>query len=223
MSGINYLREHRALLRIILFFSVVNFLAKAGNDGMMSAFILGRTGGSQKALGMAEAAVSLGVLAGSVVVTFVKPPKNKTKVIFISCIFTFLLGDVMLSLTPSLPYWVVSAFVSYVPVAVLGANLNTVMRVHVPLEMQGRVFSARDTLQNITIPLGLFLGGIWADHVFEPFMNRPSAIQHALALFFGAGKGSGIAVMFFIVGIIGFILSIAALRNPLYQSLNDSE
>ena len=102
----------------------------------------------------------------------------------------------MLSLTPSLPYWVVSAFVSYVPVAVLGANLNTVMRVHVPLEMQGRVFSARDTLQNITIPLGLFLG---------------------------AGKGSGIAVMFFIVGIIGFILSIAALRNPLYQSLNDSE
>ena len=81
MSGINYLREHRALLRIILFFSVVNFLAKAGNDGMMSAFILGRTGGSQKALGMAEAAVSLGVLAGSVVVTFVKPPKNKTKVI----------------------------------------------------------------------------------------------------------------------------------------------
>ena len=61
MSGINYLREHRALLRIILFFSVVNFLAKAGNDGMMSAFILGRTGGSQKALGMAEAAVSLGV------------------------------------------------------------------------------------------------------------------------------------------------------------------
>ena len=42
MSGINYLREHRALLRIILFFSVVNFLAKAGNDGMMSAFILGR-------------------------------------------------------------------------------------------------------------------------------------------------------------------------------------
>ena len=109
------------------------------------------------------------------------------------------------------------------PVAVLGANLNTVMRVHVPLEMQGRVFSARDTLQNITIPLGLFLGGIWADHVFEPFMNRPSAFQHALALFFGAGKGSGIAIMFFIVGIIGFILSIAALRNPLYQSLNDSE
>ena len=125
--------------------------------------------------------------------------------IFIRCIFTF------------------PALVSYVPVAVLGANLNTVMRVHVPLEMQGRVFSARDTLQNITIPLGLFLGGIWADHVFEPFMSRPSAIQHALALFFGVGKGSGIAIMFFIVGIIGFILSIAALRNPLYQSLNDSK
>lgn len=223
MAGINYLREHPVLLRLILFFSVINFLAKAGNDGMMSVFILGRAGGSQKALGMAEAAVSLGILAGSMLVTFVKPPENKTRVIFISCILTFLLGDVMLSLTPSLPYWVVSAFVSYIPVAVLGANLNVVMRTHVPIEMQGRVFSARDTLQNITIPLGLFLGGVLADHVFEPFMCRPSPLQQALTIFFGAGKGSGIALMFFTVGMIGFIVSIAALKNPLYQSLNDNE
>ena len=133
------------------------------------------------------------------------------------------MGDVTLSLTPSLPYWIVSAFVSYIPVAVLGANLNTVMRTHVPIEMQGRAFSARDTLQNITIPLGLFLGGVLADHVFEPFMCRPSTLQQALAIFFGAGKGSGIALMFFTVGMIGFIVSIAALKNPLYQSLNDNE
>ena len=36
--------------------------------------------------------------------------------------------------------------------------------------MQGRVFSAKGTLQNCTIPLGLLLGGALADGVFEPMM-----------------------------------------------------
>ena len=189
---------------------------------MMSAFILGRTGGSQKALGMAEAAVSLGVLAGSVVVTFVKPPKNKIKVIFIIAFYisfgrcnaellccTLLLGSLLLFPMCRFAMGSEANIYSYA----CSCASRTV----------GRVFSARDTLQNITIPLGLFLAVFGLIMFFEPFMNRPSAIQHALALFFGAGKGSCIAVMFFIVGIIGFILSIAALRNPLYQSLNDSE
>lgn len=221
MAGINFLREHSALLRIILFFAVVNFLAKMGDDGMMSAFILGRTGGEQKALGMVEAAVALGILIGSVIVTFIKPAKNKVNIIFICCGLAFLLGNVGLSLPRSLPIWIAAAFASYVPVAILGANLTAVMRTHVPIEMQGRIFSARDTIQNCTIPLGLFLGGVLADHVFEPFMVVASPIQQALTFVFGTGKGSGIAVIFFIVGIIGFITSFVALKKPFYQSLNE--
>lgn len=221
MAGIIFLREHSALLHIILFFAVINFLAKMGDDGMMSAFILGRTGSEQKALGMVETAVALGILIGSVIVTFRKPAKNKVNAIFICCGLVFLLGNVGLSLTRSLPCWIVTAFVSYVPVAILGANLTAVMRTHVPIEMQGRVFSARDTVQNCTIPLGLFLGGVLADHVFEPFMLAASPIQQTLTFVFGTGKGSGIAVIFFIVGIIGFITSFIALKKPLYQSLNE--
>ena len=126
----------------------------------------------------------------------------------------------MLSFARSLPLWAIAAFASYIPVAILGANLTAVMRTQVPIEMQGRVFSARDTLQNCTIPLGMFLGGVLADHVFEPFMAAASPLQQALAPVFGTGKGSGIAVMFCIVGAIGSIVSVAALRNPLYQTLN---
>lgn len=223
MAGINYLRKHSALLRLILFFSVVNFLAKMGGDGMMPAFVLGKTDGNQQALGLLESAGALGILAGSLLVTLMKPAKNKVKVIFISCAFTFLVGNAALSLSPTLPFWIAFEFVSYIPVAILGAYLTATMRDQVPVDMQGRVFSARDTLQNCTIPLGLFLGGVLADHVFEPFMSIPSPVQQALALLFGAEKGSGIAILFFIVGITGFIISIAALKNPLYQKLNEKQ
>ena len=222
MAGINFLREHRALLRIILFFTVINFFAKIGGDGMMPAFILSRTSGDQKALGMAEAAVALGILAGSVLTTFMKPAKSKVNIIFVCCGLSFLLGDVGQSIGRSLPFWIAAPFISYALVAVLNANLTAVMRSQVPIEMQGRVFSASGTIQNCTIPLGLFLGGVLSDHVFEPFMATDSPLQEFLSRLFGSGKGSGIAVIFFIVGVLGFVISLMCLRNPLYRTLDDT-
>lgn len=220
MAGIRFLKAHRALLRIILFFAFVNFIAKMGGYGMMPALILSRTGNDQVALGMVEAAVGIGTLVGSILVTLMKPAKSRVTVIFFACGIAFLLGDVGQSLTQALPLWMVVAFVSNVPMAFLNANLTAVMRTNVPIEMQGRVFSARDTIQYSTIPLGLFLGGVLADHVFEPLMANPSPIQQALSLFFGMGKGSGIAIMFFIVGVIGCVTSFLCLKDPLYRSLD---
>jgi len=221
MAGILFLKEHAVLLRIILAFAVINFLAKLGTDGIMPAFILGKTGGDQGALGMVEASAALGILVGSILVTLMKPAKNKTAVIFTCCGLTFLLGGVGTGLSRSLPLWIAAQFLSYVPVALLGANLTALMRTSVPIEMQGRVFSAMDTLQNCTIPLGLFLGGVLADHVFEPLMASASPLQGVLIQIFGTGKGSGIAVIFFLVGIVGSAGSFLERRNPLYRSLNE--
>lgn len=223
IAGINFLREHSDLLRIILFFAFINLIAKMGSYGMLPALVLGRTENDQIVLGIVEAAVGIGTLVGSIFVMVMKPAQNRIRVIFFACGISFLLGDVGLSLTHTLPLWIAAAFTSNVPMAFLSANMTAVMRTNVPIEMQGRVFSARDTIQYSTIPVGLFLGGIFADHVFEPFMTTESPLQGALSLLFKTGKGSGIAVIFFIVGLIGFITSFIALKNPLYQSLNEKQ
>ena len=223
MVGINFLREHAALLRIILFFAFVNLIAKMGGYGMLPALVLGRTGGDQIVLGAVETAVGAGTLVGSIFVTIMKPAQNRIRVIFFACGISFLLGDVGQSLTHTPLLWIIAAFISNVPMAFLNANLTAVMRTNVPIGMQGRVFSARDTIQYSTIPVGLFLGGILADYVLEPFMINESSLQGVLSLFFGTGKGSGIAIIFFIVGITGFVTSFLAAKNPLYQSLNEKE
>ena len=64
LDGIRYLKDHTAILRITLFLAVINFVAKLGNDGMLSPFILGRTGNSQSVLGAVESFTALGGLAG---------------------------------------------------------------------------------------------------------------------------------------------------------------
>lgn len=218
-EGIHYLWEHSALLRITLFIAVINFLAKLGNDGMIAPFVLGRTNNNQQVLGMVQSAVALGLLAGSIIAAILKPARNKSKVFFVATAFVFA-GNVVQSLSFLPLVWCIAAFASYIPAVIMNANLTAIMRERIPLEMQGRVFSAKDTLQNCTIPLGLFLGGILADHIIEPFMASDSHMQKILSHFFGSGNGSGIAVMFFSVGILGIVLSLSRLRKPIYNDLN---
>ena len=220
LNGIRWLRDHKALLHMTLFLTVINFFAKLGNDGMLSPFVLGRTGNDQPVLGMVESSVALGLLAGSLLMTFLKPSRNKTKVIFITCAAVFS-GNVVQALFLRPWVWCAAGFVSYLFAVVMNVNETTIVRERVPVELQGRVFSAKDTLQNCSIPLGLFLGGIFADHVFEPFMAKESPVQRFLAGIFGTGKGAGIAVIFCLVGIIGMVICLTRLRKPLYRDLEE--
>ena len=218
LAGMRYLKEHRALLAITLFIAVTNFLAKLGNDGMLAPFVLARTGNQQQALGMVQSAVSIGLLAGSLLVTVMKPVKHKTRLIFLAYALIFS-GNVVQSLSRQVWVWAAAAFTTYLMAAVMNANLTVVIRTCVPIEMHGRVFSAKDTLQNCTIPLSLAIGGMLADRVFEPFMAADSPLRSLLAPIFGTGGGAGIAVMFFIVGCLGAVISLRQLKRPLYREL----
>lgn len=68
--------------------------------------------------------------------------------------------------------------------------------------MQGRVYSCRNTLQFFTIPIGFFFGGFVVDEICEPIMSNASS-NGVLTACFGRGKGSGAAMMMFILGIMG--------------------
>ena len=145
-----------------------------------------------------------------------KPAKNKPRLIFLTCALVFT-GNVVLSLSSRPWIWCTAVLYSYMAAAMMGANLTAYVRERVPIEVQGRVFSAKDTLQNGAIPLGLFLGGVLADRVFEPFLAAESPGRHALAPLFGTGKGAGIAVLFCIVGILGTVLSLICLSKPVFR------
>ena len=88
----------------------------------------------------------------------------------------------------------------WILVPVMSANQNVIMRNTIPVELQGRVYACRNTLQFFTIPIGLFLGGVMVDNVCEPFMQRGGDV---LTMLFGSGKGSGAALMLFILGVAG--------------------
>lgn len=78
--------------------------------------------------------------------------------------------------------------------------MDVILRSTIPVELQGRVYACRNTLQFFTIPIGLFLGGFMVDNVCEPFMDQYDYLS-VLKLLFGTDKGSGAALMMFILGV----------------------
>ena len=147
LDGIHFLKDHKALLHLTLFVAVINFFAKLGGDGMMVPFVLGRTGNDQRILGIVQSSVSAGLLIGSIIVTVMKPSKRKRRIVFITCALIFT-GNIINSLTISPVIWCISNIGTYVTAVIMNVNLTTLIREKVPVEIQGRVTSAQDTLKN---------------------------------------------------------------------------
>ena len=74
--------------------------------------------------------------------------------------------------------------IGWVLVPIMNANLDVILRTTIRVELQGRVYACRNTLQFVTIPNGLFVGGFMVDRVCEPFMRKYggfSLLKHSLA------------------------------------------
>ena len=112
--------------------------------------------------------------------------------------------------------WCIGAVLGWLAIPLMNANMDVILRTHIPKDMQGRVYSARNTLQFFTIPVGFLLGGFLVDSVFEPFMAHH--YDDMLCALFGQGKGSGAALFFFVIGIAGIAVCIIFRRiKPLRE------
>ncbi|NLK88217.1 MAG: MFS transporter [Clostridiaceae bacterium] len=200
-SGLRYLRDNRGILDLILFLAIINFTASIFNAAL-PAMMLSRTGGGELALGMVNTATGLATMFGSVLVTMLPAPKSRVRVIFNSLLFAMSTENFILAFGRSIPVWCLGAVLGWVFIPVMGANMDVLFRTKIPVEMQGRVYSARNTLQFFTIPLGYLCGGLLVDRVFEPFMAA-QPLNSLLVVLFGAGKGSGAALLFLVIGIFG--------------------
>ena len=219
-EGINFLRSHKILARLILYMALINLLAYSTGYGILPAMILSRSGNDQAVLGLVSSAMGVGLMAGSLLVTVIRPPKSRTRLIFQTMFFSFAAGDILWGLGGSPILWILAGFGGFFLVPLTTAGMSVIMRTHVPMPMQGRVFAARDTLQYFTIPIALGLSGILADRVFEPFMRGASPVQAALSILVGSGKGAGMALMFLLTGIVGCAASLVQLKNPAYRTFD---
>ena len=200
-EGLRFLRDNPMPLNIILFMSGVNLISSAFN-ATLPAQVIPRYGNAM--LGIVTSCSGIAMAAGSIIATFMPKPKDRVKVIFLTMLFSLGTENFLLAFSRNPVVWCLAQILGWIFVPVMGANQNVIMRNVVPLELQGRVYACRNTLQFFTIPIGLAFGGFMVDNVCEPFMAAKSS-GGILAGLFGSGKGSGAALMMFILGVTGTV------------------
>ncbi|MDE7104870.1 MAG: MFS transporter [Ruminococcus sp.] len=203
-AGLSWLKNKPLILNLILFLSCINLIAST-YDAVLPAMILSKNNGSETVLGAINTCVGIATLAGSIITTILPAPRNRIRTICIALLISMSTENFFLAFGNTPVIWCIGAVLGWLTIPFMNANMDVIFRTEIPPDMQGRVYSCRNTLQFFTIPIGFLLGGLLADKVFEPLMSHQSA-DSFLGILFGIEKGSGAAMMFFVIGIIGVLI-----------------
>lgn len=203
-SGLDWLWGNRLILKLIFFLAFINLVASAYN-AVLPAMLLSRENGGETVMGLVNTVTGAASLAGGAIAALLPTPKNRVRVICGSLMVSMGTENFLLAFGRTPWIWCVAAALGWLLIPLMNANMDVVFRSTIPVDMQGRVFSCRNTLQFFTIPLGYFLGGLLVDRVFEPLMAS-APTNGLLASLFGLGKGSGAAALLFVLGLAGVLV-----------------
>ncbi len=207
-EGFRFLFRHKGLLYIILSMAFMNFLSRLTYENILPAMLLDRSMGNERVFGLVSGVMGLGGVLGGLYVSARGLPKKKIRCLFTAAALSFLLGDVLMGLGRSTIAWCFAGLCASAPIPLINSCQSVTLYKHVPKDIQGRVFAARNAMQFATIPIGLLAGGTLAERVFEPFMLSGAPLAAALSRIGLSGDGSGMALMFLITGTLGFLFNL---------------
>ena len=216
-EGVRWLKENPGIFHLMLFLAGINLVASMFNAALPA---LALSKASETALGTVNAVTGITTLIGSILASFMPAPKRRVKAIWYCLMLSMCTENFFLAFGNSVWLWCFGAVLGWIAIPLMSTNLEAVNRLNIPMEIQGRVFAARNSFQFFTIPVGYFLGGLLVDQVFEPIM----AVQRADSLLiklFGSGKGSGAAFLFAVLWLMGIAVCLLFRGDPHIRKLEE--
>ncbi|MEA5039794.1 MAG: MFS transporter [Clostridiaceae bacterium] len=218
LEGARYVGKSPGLRQMIVGVAVINLFSRLTYENILTPMLLARSG-STAAASAVNSMLGLAGLLGGAAVAVDKKRRDPVKMIYGCAALSFLLGDLPMGLGRNLPVWLLAGFCASFPIPFIISGQNVLFYGTVPAGLQGRVYAFKSALQQATVPVGLLLGGLLADKVFEPMMASGSAFSHLLTTLVGTGTGSGMSVMFLCTGVLGFLFSAICIRGKSIRAL----
>lgn len=205
-EGLGFLKNNPMIMTLLLFLSGINLISSAF-DATVPGYVLPNPKGGQTILGIVTSCSGAAMMIGSLIVSVLPKPKDRVKIVYLTMLFSMGTENFILAFSREPILWCIGQIIGWLFVPVMSTNPEVILRGSIPVELQGRVYACRNTVQFFTIPIGLFLGGFMVDNICEPFMVKCGDLS-ILKMLFGTGKGSGAALMMFILGVSGSLICI---------------
>ncbi|MFU8826067.1 MAG: MFS transporter [Brevefilum sp.] len=210
--GFRYLFDRPSLLYLQLMFFMGNLFFSVGYT-LLTPMVLASTGGNATILGSVQSAGAIGGLAGGMIMTAWGGPKKKVNGVIFGWIASGLLGMALMGLGRALPYWLAAHFLIILITPLINGANQAIWQSKIAPEVQGRVFSVRRFVAQITAPISMAAAGPLADKLFEPALQMPqNGFARQLSRVFGSGPGSGMSLMILLSGILVAGVGLVAYR-----------
>lgn len=199
--GFRYILQRPSLLWLQLVFFAGNLLAVIATT-LVNPMVLAWTGNNANTLGTVQSAGAVGGVAGSLLIAAWGGPKKRIHGVLAGWLLAGLLGYTLFGLAGGLTLWLAASFCENFFGPIINGSNQAIWQSKVLPAMQGRVFSVRAMIAQITAPISMLVAGPLADKVFEPAMQNGSALASLFGGVFGRHAGSGMALMITICGIL---------------------
>ena len=217
--GIKYLLSIKDILALIFFMGFINLVYGVYSTALAPMVLL-RNGGNDFQLGIVTSMIGIAGLAGSILLKFFPKFKNYSILLTNIMIFSFGICNFSLGIGRNYIIWIAGIFLGNILVPLLLANVDYLTRIRIPIELQGRIFSARNTIQYLFLPIGIFLSGFLNDFVFYPIIKDNSLLLENLSFLGKNSRELSIALLYIFIGFLGIIGSIIFRSNKNFKELD---
>jgi predicted MFS family arabinose efflux permease len=198
----------------------MNFLSRLSYENILSPMILARSNDNELILGVVTSVIGAGGIVGGILVSTLKMPKNKVKMLFYSAAFSFAFGDLLMAFGQNVYVWSIAGIAASLPIPFTMAAQSVLIYTNVREDMQGRVLAVKNAMKFAVIPMGILLGGALSEYLFEPFVNSGTKFSSAIVRLLGNTAGTGMAIMFLCTGITGFASCMLLSRSKRVKELS---
>jgi len=216
--GFRFIFERKPLLYLQLGFFLINLVASIAGP-LYVPIILAKSGNNATLLGYVQSISAVGGLLGGLTLTAWGGHKRKSKTVVLGWTVTGVFA-MLFGLAKSPFMWIVAQFMEVFSIPILNGANQAIWMAKVDPAVQGRVFSIRRLVAQVSIPLALLISGPLADKVFEPaFKTGDNWLAAVFKPLVGLGPGSGMAAIMLMTGGVGLLVSLAGWMNPLVRNV----
>lgn len=212
LFGFRYILRRPALVSLESMLVVIGLFAAIGY-AMLVPLVLARSAGSEAQVGVVLTVGAFGGVLGGVLLGVLKPPVRKVTWVLGAILGFSILGRLVYGIGDSVVAWSAGLFFVHMFIPFIDGLGQTIWQEKVDPAVQGRVFAARQFVESMTVPVGLFVAGPIADRVFEPAMRTDGALAGTFGWLVGTGPGAGMGLLTVLVGVLGIGVAVTGFAS----------